>query len=150
MGDVVDFNLPGEAKRGNIGGGGPEDPMLETRVENLERDMKDIRSTLHKSELLLIEIKAHLVNCATKDEVAKLREDVIDVRARIATKDDVAALRGDISNVRQDTAELKGRFDGLDKRFAYLPSTWQMITFMVTSQIALAGLLFVAVKFGLK
>ncbi len=117
--------------------------MLEKRVENLEQDVRDIRATMQRFEILLVEIRASLLNCATKDEINGLRSETAAIQATMATRSDLEDLRKDTIKLREDTAEIKGQLKNI-------PSTWQMITFMTASQIAFAGILFTALKFGLK
>lgn len=124
-------------------GGGPEDPMLEKRVEGLEKDVRDIRSTLQRFEILLLEIRTSLPNCATKDDISNLHTETTAIRTAMVTRSDLEDLRKDAIRHREDTAEIKGQIKNI-------PSTWQMITFMLGSQIAFAGILFTAFKFGLK
>ncbi|MBT9288812.1 hypothetical protein [Prosthecodimorpha staleyi] len=110
---------------GNGGGssGGPQDPMLEKRIENLEVEVREIRNTTSRLEILLTEIRANLAN--------------------VATRDDIQNIRTDTAKSREDLARIQGRLENM-------PSVWQMITVILGSQIALAGLLFTAIKFGIK
>ncbi|TPQ45342.1 hypothetical protein C2U72_26865 [Prosthecomicrobium hirschii] len=90
--------------------------MLEKRVERLENDLREVRTTVSRLETLLIEIRANFANVASRDDASKSREDM---------------------------ARIQGRLENM-------PSVWQMITVVLGSQIALAGLLFTAIKFGIK
>lgn len=96
MTNIVGF--PNERGRG--GGGGPEDPGLEERVKALEAKLDRIADRQQAMQTLLVEIRAHLLNTAT-------RSDVVDLRS------ETAAAKADLSYI-------KGRVEGL-------PSTWQMI-----------------------
>lgn len=101
--------------------------MLEARVEALEKRMERIESKLDR-----LEASAQSLNVA-----------IVQLTANCATKSEMADLQRDIGKIREDGAYMRGRLENL-------PSTWQMITFMLGSQIAFAGILFTALKFGLK
>ena len=66
---------------------------------------------------------------------ADLRKDVADVRK------DVADIRKDMVSIRESVAHIRGRLE-------QLPGTWAMITTMIGGQIALAGILIPALRFG--
>lgn len=51
------------------GGGGPHDPGMEFRVADLEKDMKDVRSSLGRLEAACASITATLEHVATKADV---------------------------------------------------------------------------------
>ena len=62
------------------------------------------------------------------------------MEARLAKlEEDFRAIRADTSATRADVAYIRGRFESL-------PTAWQMITTVLGGNVALAGLLFAAVK----
>jgi predicted RNase H-like nuclease (RuvC/YqgF family) len=134
MSNIIQGAFPGEGSGGSADGGGPEGPMLEARVEVLEKRMDRFEQKLDRIDETLQSLKIAL----------------IELSANCATKSDISELKNDVAKIREELAENKGRITGLSDRFAYIPSTWQMITFMLGSQIAFAGILFTALKFGLK
>eukprot|EP01037_Dinobryon_pediforme_P022438 gene22438-23595_t len=95
-------------------GSGPEDPMLERRVENLENDVKDIRSTLQRFEILLVEIRANLLNVATKEDIRILTAETAEIRACMETRSELEEVRRDTSKIREELAENKGRVSGVE------------------------------------
>lgn len=56
--------------------GGPQDPGLLGRVDRLERDVHDIRTTLTRMEPLIVRIDAELGHLATKVELAAMRAEL--------------------------------------------------------------------------
>ena len=54
-------------------------------------------------------------------------------------ENDFHAMRADLSAVRADAAYIKGRLESL-------PTTWQMVGTVLAGNVALAGILFAAVK----
>jgi hypothetical protein len=66
MGDLV--QLPGSPSRksSGSGGSGPEDPLLERRVERLETDVRDIRDRVGKIEERLARIEGGFVGINAK------------------------------------------------------------------------------------
>ncbi|HEY2616506.1 MAG TPA: hypothetical protein VGI78_04140 [Acetobacteraceae bacterium] len=70
----------------------PYHPVLETRVSRLEDDVRDVKATMGRLELLVTEIKATLdatlPHLATKAELAELRTEL---------KVELAALRTDLA-----------------------------------------------------
>lgn len=113
--------------------------MIERRVTALEQHVGRMEQTLGRLEVMLVEIRANILNCATRKDLDDLRNEMSTARERIAT----TASKSDIEQLKDSVAISRGRLDAV-------PTTWQMLTFMVTSQVALAGILFVAIKFGFK
>ena len=106
------------------GGGGPEGPTLEQRVSHLERDMSRVLTMLER-----------------------LEPKIIEQHARGATQADVFALKADIAAVKSDIARIDGRLDGLEKRFAMIPTTWQTISIVAGLMLGITGILFAAGRF---
>ncbi|MBB5049796.1 hypothetical protein HNR60_004580 [Rhodopseudomonas rhenobacensis] len=52
------LRFPGRS--GAQSGGGPEDPMLESRVAGIEDDMKDVKASLRSIEIILAKIEGRL------------------------------------------------------------------------------------------
>ena len=62
------------------------------------------------------------------------------MEARVARlEEDVRGMRADISATRSDTSYIRGRLESL-------PTTWQMVATVLGGNVALASLLFAAVK----
>lgn len=101
----------------STGGSGPEDPMLEPRVEKLEQDVGRITVILER-----------------------LEPRIIELHARSASQTELSALRADF-------ARLDGKIDGIDKRLANIPNTWQVISILAALLIGIAGIVFAAGKF---
>ena len=54
----------------HIGGGGPQAPGLLARVDRLESDVRDIRTTLARLEPMIVRIDAEMGHLATRAELA--------------------------------------------------------------------------------
>lgn len=91
--------------------------MLDARVERLERDLGRVTAILER-----------------------LEPKIVELHAKSATLAEVGALRSDV-------ARLDGRIDGLDKRLANIPNTWQVIAILSTLLIGVAGIVFAAARF---
>ena len=101
--------------------------MLEARVERLERDVGDIRTkvdrietTLQRLEILLNDVRANLMNCATKQDIANHQND--------------------IAKIREDGAYVRGRLENI-------PTFWQIFALISAMLIGIAGITFTAGKF---
>ena len=72
------FPFPGEhsGRRDSGGGSGPEDPMLERRVETLEADMKEVKASLSRLETGFARMEEKLSHVATVSDIAAVRESV--------------------------------------------------------------------------
>ena len=66
--------------------------------------------------------------------VARLEDDMKEVKA------DLRAVKTDLSAIRSDLGYLKGRMENL-------PTTWQMVTVLMTSQAALLAFAFALLKY---
>ncbi len=97
--------------------------MLEKRVEILEKRMDRFEQKLDRVDETLQSLKISLIEIS-----ANLRN---------------CATRTEVAELQRDVAYIKGRLENI-------PSAWQMITYIMGSQVVLAGLLFTALKFGLK
>ncbi len=62
--------------------------------------------------------------------VGRIEDDYKEIRS------DLKALRTETNAVRIDLAEIKGRIDGIDKRFAHIPTSLQLIGFAVAIIVA--------------
>ncbi len=99
------------------GGGGPEDPMLETRVTRLEQDVQEMKSSLRSIELAVAEMK-HLPKAA-----------------------DLAALRSDFAGLKADVAEMRGRLSQMPTLLQLVTvviTTWSAGAAMVFTLLRLA------------
>lgn len=78
MGDIVYLPPSG------AGGGGPEDTMLEKRVETLEGDMKDVKATLSRLEIAFARFEERLSHTATAADVENVRASIARVEGRLS------------------------------------------------------------------
>ena len=112
MDNLVPF--PGE--RGRSGGptsGGPDDPMLDYRVQRLEDDLRDVKASLRAIEATLAEMSSRL-----------------------------AGIDGRLTGLEGRLAGIDARISSVEARFQYIPTTWQVITIMATLLIGLSGVIF--------
>jgi hypothetical protein len=58
------------------GGSGPEDPMLDKRVEKLEADMKDAKASLARLEVSVGKIEGAVSQMPKGSDYATLRSDI--------------------------------------------------------------------------
>lgn len=98
-------------------GGGPEDPMLEQRVEALEANVSRIKDVVERLEPKIVEI---LTAGAKQDSLHKTQLEV---------------------------AELKGRLTGLAERIAGLPTTLTILGIVFTTWGVGSGIVFTIAKF---
>lgn len=75
------------------------------------------------------------VRVALIEQAAKNTNDVLK-----EIRDDLKALRTDVSGLRVDMGEMKGKV-------ANLPTAWTMVTTILGSTVAIAGLSFVVARF---
>jgi hypothetical protein len=112
--------MPGDVIRppqfGDTNGGGGDGTMQEQRVAALEADMKEVKASLKAIELAVAEIK-HLPKMS-----------------------DFLALQKDIGDVRGKLGAVEGRIQGLERRFAQIPNTQQLIGIL----FSVAAVLFAA------
>ncbi len=101
------------------GAGGDHDPAMEARVSRLEQNYVRI-------EALLGSIDRRLDGFDTKFDRLETRFGILDDRVR---------------RLEIDIGEVKGRFMNI-------PSTWALITTIIGGQIALAGMVFTALRFA--
>ena len=91
--------------------------MLEQRVARLEQDVGRILSVLER-----------------------LEPRIVELHARMAT-------HADMGNLRAEVAKIDGRVEGMDKRLAAIPNTWQVISILAALLVGIAGIVFTAGKF---
>jgi hypothetical protein len=65
-------------------GSGPEDPMLEQRVEALEGDMKDVKSSLSRIEITLARIDATIAQMPKAGDFARLSSEVAEIKGKVS------------------------------------------------------------------
>ena len=105
------------------GGSGPEDPMLEQRVANLETDMKRVLGILVELQPKITET---LLTGAKQADIHKLQLDVAEMKGRITG--------------------VEGRISGLDSRIGALPTTWTMLAIVFTTWAIGSGILLFAIN----
>lgn len=138
------------------GEGGPShDPAMEWRVARLEEDSREMRAGIRALRDGLDSFRTEVL--AT---IATSREDVLarisgverDVLARVSglEKDVLAKVSGvekdvlaKMSGVEREVSELKGRV-------SQLPSTWVMLTGMLTIMSGLAALVFAITRASIR
>ena len=72
----------GDDKSG--GGSGPEDPMLERRVDILEADMKDVKSSLSRIEVTLASIQATIAQMPKASDFTRLSNEVAEIKGKVS------------------------------------------------------------------
>lgn len=130
MGDVVNF-FPGEPPSG-FGGGGPNDPTLSQRVEQLEREVA-------RGLAILESLQSVVRDIATEQrELGKqLRE--------LAMK--LSAVEGRIGASDGRLAGIEGRIGSIDSRLNALPTTWHILGILATMLIGITGIIFAVGNF---
>jgi hypothetical protein len=99
-------------------GGGPEDPMLEKRVEAVEVDVSKIKGILERLE-------------------PKIGEILL-----------TGAKQADLHKTQLDIAEMKGRLVATDARLSSVPTTTQLVLWLLTTWGAGAATVFAVIKFA--
>ena len=68
------------------GGGdsGPEDPMLDQRVQALEADVKDVKQSLNRLEVAIARVEGVLTQMPKQSDLAVLRSEIGEIRGRIS------------------------------------------------------------------
>jgi len=84
MNNILPF--PGEHKGQGEGGdgSGPEDPMLERRVDALEADMKEVKASLSRMEVTLARIDGTISQMPRATDFAKLSSDVSELKGKVS------------------------------------------------------------------
>jgi len=126
------------------GAGGPEDPMLEKRVDRLERILASLEPKI--SELLL--------TCAKRDDVQKIQIDIAKVEGRLERVESrlegvevrLAGVDIRFSGVEGRLAGVDGRLAGIEGRLSMIPTVWQNIAILGALLIGLSGLMFTSAK----
>lgn len=116
-----------QAKAGGDGSG-PEDPMLDKRVEALEVEVRSMKDSLGRMEVVFARVEEKLASLATKDDVA---------RAEMRFSGDLSRAELRLSN---DIAELKGRVSNL-------PTTWQIVAILAALLVGVASLVYATDNF---
>jgi|LauGreDrversion2_3_1035106.scaffolds.fasta_scaffold86311_2 hypothetical protein len=76
--------FPGDYNGRGDGGSGPEDPMLEKRVETLEADTKEMKASLSRMEVTLARIDGTLSQMPKAMDFASLRAEVSDIKSNVS------------------------------------------------------------------
>jgi hypothetical protein len=104
---------------------------MDARIDALELETRETRAAMARIDLALVRIEERMNGLATKDDVAALRSE---------TREGIGALRGETKeaiaaltlSTKVDLAEMKGKISNL-------PTTWTLITIIVTLVFAVMG-----------
>ena len=66
------------------GGSGPEDPMLERRVDTLEADMKEVKSSLSRIEVTLARMDGTLSQLPKASDFTRLSTEIAEVKGKVS------------------------------------------------------------------
>ena len=91
--------------------------MLEQRVARVEVDMTRVLSILER-----------------------LEPRIIELHAKMATQSELLALKADVLHMDEGV-------DGVDMRFAAIPTTWQIISILAVLLLGIAGIIFTAGRY---
>jgi hypothetical protein len=97
---VVDF----KTKSSQSGGAGPEDPMLEERVERLEQKFEKIEQMLSDLQFNTRE--------SAKD-TKEIKKEINDILIKQAVVEVTCARKDDLFVLHKDVAEIKGKISNL-------------------------------------
>jgi hypothetical protein len=116
--------------------------IIETDLATLKADVGNMRANYATRE----DAAAIRATCATKDDVARLGEELATLRARSATKDDVARVSEELATIRvnyatkEDVVRIK-----VDLLEAMNAQTWKFVTWMTGAMaMMLTAVYFVA------
>ena len=84
MGNILPFTSTVGAGTVGAGGSGPEDPMLDQRVQALEADVKDVKQSLSRLEVAIARIEGVLTQMPKQSDLAVLRSEIGEIRGRIS------------------------------------------------------------------
>jgi chromosome segregation ATPase len=121
---------------GTIGGGGSDGPVLEQRVTKLETDMARVLGILERLEPRIVELHA---TSAKQSDIAAVRSEMS--AQRNSFKNEFKLVRADIALLNAEAARLGARFEGIDKRLASIPTTWQIVAILATLLIGISGII---------
>lgn len=134
MGDLVPF--PG----GSGAGGGPDDPMLEDRVAELEA-----RSMRVEEKLDALVAAIQRLDPAIREAVGELK----DTRRSITQiQVDLAKVEGRVAGYDARFAGIDARFNGLSERLSGLPTTFTLLALLLTTWGGGIAIVFSIVKFA--
>jgi len=91
------------------GGGGPEDPMLERRVEALESDVRDVKAILSRLEAGFARVEEKLSHVALSSEIARLEGRLSQIPSTWQIVGILAALLFGIASVVYATTNFIGQ-----------------------------------------
>jgi hypothetical protein len=134
---------PGEQKEGSDSGdgGGPEDPMVEQRIQRLEAGVSEIKSTLLK-----LDAKFDLLDAKFDGKLgemdSRLSGKLGEMDGRLSGK--IGEMDGRLTG---KLGAIEGRLSGIEGRFNQVPTIWGMLGIVATLLIGIAGLMFTAGKF---
>jgi len=138
--NIIRGYFPGDSGGAGEDGGGPEDPVLEKRVDRLEADVAEMKATLRAHSSDLSEIKLALVKLDAKLDKLDAKFD-----GKLGEMD--GRLSGKLGAIDGRLAGIEGRISSVEWRLNQIPGHWQMLGLIATLLIGLAGLMFTAGKF---
>lgn len=108
--------------------------MLEQRVERLEHRLDRIEAILVRLEPKITETAIEIKQVPKFSDYARLQSDIAEMRLKTATQ-------AELQSARIDLAEVKGRVNSL-------PTWWMLITAIVATWTAGAGILLTVLRFA--
>lgn len=134
MGEVVPIKTGRGGNSDGPSGSGPEGPDLENRVSLIENRLERVEAILVRLEPKITEIAIELKQVPKFSDYARLQSDIAEIRGKTATQ-------ADLQSARIDLAEVKGRVNSL-------PTWWMLITAIVATWTAGAGILRTVLRFA--
>ena len=126
--DIIDFKNMTKINTASSGGSGPEDPMLEKRVETLENDVKEVKASLSRLEIGFARIEEKLSHIATTADLTR-------VEGRLEAK------------LSQVEGQLESKIAFVEGKISQLPTTWQIIAILSGLLVGIAGLVYTTTNF---
>ena len=91
--NIIQF--PGEGGKSTDGGGsGPEDPILEKRVDAIEVDLKNVKEILQRLEVGFARIESTLAQLPKATDYASLKADVAEIKGKVSNSPTTWTLLG--------------------------------------------------------
>jgi chromosome segregation ATPase len=129
--------------KGRGGGSGPEDPMLERRVDTLEADMKDVKSSLSRIEVTLARIDGTVSQMPKASDFARLSSEIAEVDKRLSSQ--IAEVDKRLSSqIAEVKISLGGEIAELKGRVSTLPTVWTQLSIVFATWGIGSGILIFA------